>query len=73
MNFRTAALAIAIVSLLSTVAGCASSEPVAASSVHPVVAFAVPARTTTTAERPARFETAPQIPAHIDPAGVMRR
>jgi hypothetical protein len=72
MNTRTAALAFAFVSLLST-AGCARSGQTAASPVHPVIAFAAPAAAPKTENRPARFEVEAPMPTHIDPAGATRR
>jgi hypothetical protein len=73
MNTRTA-LALALVSLLSTVAGCARSGQTAASPMHPVIAFAAPGTAGPAAEqRPARFEVETPMPTHIDPAGAARR
>ncbi|HEY8041882.1 MAG TPA: hypothetical protein VIF15_18890 [Polyangiaceae bacterium] len=63
MNTHHFGLSIALVSLLSTLAGCSHLGPAAATPAagHPVVDFAVPAygARAATAERPARFETAP--------------
>jgi hypothetical protein len=76
MNIRTVALAI--VALLSTAAGCARPGlSQAADASHPVVSFATPApqaaAATPSPEHQARFEIEVQPPVHIDPAGASRR
>ncbi len=67
MNTRIAALATAIVSLLSTVAGCAAPRQAASSASHPVVAFAVPALESARTERPARFDVEAPRPVRMQP------
>jgi hypothetical protein len=53
MNTRIG-LALALVTMLSTVAGCAESTPEPAATPGPVVAFKLPGERTPTAERPGR-------------------
>jgi hypothetical protein len=76
MNIRTLSVALAVVALLSTAAGCArpGQSQAAAAPSHPVVSFAVRAAPAANdAEHLARFEVEVEAPTHIDPAGASRR
>jgi hypothetical protein len=67
MNTRIA-IVTAIVSLLSTAAGCARPDVVpAAASAHPIVAYGVSAERSASAQsaRPARFELATPRPERV--------
>jgi hypothetical protein len=89
MNTRTAAVAVALASVLSVVAGCARPDQLAgaqspatvcepasgpAAVCHPVVAFGVAAAPQqAAAPRTARFEVDVDRITHVDPAGSPRR
>jgi hypothetical protein len=79
MNARPAALAVVLVSILSTAAGCARADSTAGAQspapvTHPVVAFGVAAAPQPKpAPHKARFEVDVDKVTHIDFAGSPRR